>query len=279
VPRRPLLRYHGGKWRLGKWIISHFPEHRVYVEPFGGGASVLLQKPRAYAEIYNDVDGDVVNLFRVLRDPGQRRELAEAVYLTPFAREEFQGAYVPSDSPVERARNMIVRSFMGFSSGGSNIGRKTGFRGKSFRSGSSPSTDWRNYPGCLQEIAERLRGVCVENRDAFELIPSLDGAETLFYLDPPYPESTRVDYGAYAHELSDEDHVRLAETAGSLRGMAVISGYDSEMYSDLYRSWEKVKKQTYSDCGERTECLWISPAASARQKGLLWDMAGEGEGR
>jgi len=112
APTRPVLRYHGGKWRLASWIISHFPPHRVYVEPFGGAASVLLRKPRSYAEVYNDMDGEIVNVFRVLRDPARARELERVLRLTPFAREEFELSYIRDEDPIEQARRTIVRAFI-----------------------------------------------------------------------------------------------------------------------------------------------------------------------
>ena len=143
-PTRPALRWHGGKWRLAPWIIEHFGRHRVYVEPFGGGGNVLIRKPRSYAEIYNDLDGDAVNFFRVLRDPIQSSRLIELLKLTPFSREDFALAYNRSDDPVERARRLVARSFMGFGSNGHN--RCTGFRANSNRSGTTPAHDWSNYP-------------------------------------------------------------------------------------------------------------------------------------
>ena len=91
-PTRPVLRWHGGKWLLAPWIIGHFSEHRVYVEPFGGAGSVLMRKPRCYAEVWNDLDGEVVNLFRVLRS-ARAQELVDVIRLTPFARDEFVAAY------------------------------------------------------------------------------------------------------------------------------------------------------------------------------------------
>mgnify|MGYP000205820787 CR=1 FL=1 len=130
MPSRPVLRWHGGKWLLAPWIIEHFPPHRVYVEPFGGAASVLLRKPRSYGEVYNDLDEDVVNLFRVLRSD-RAGELVEALRLTPFARREFNDAYAPTDNELELARQLIVRSFMGFDSAGHNRDNgRTGFRAR-----------------------------------------------------------------------------------------------------------------------------------------------------
>ena len=135
---RPAFRYYGGKWKLAKWILSHFPAHRVYVEPFSGAASVLLQKPRAYAEVLNDVDGDIVNLFRVLRDEETARRLQHALELTPFARAEFENAYEPCDEPVERARRLVCRAAMGFG-GGAVSRRSTGFRNDATRAWSAPA--------------------------------------------------------------------------------------------------------------------------------------------
>jgi DNA adenine methylase len=127
APTRPVLRYHGGKFRKAPWIIGHFKPHRVYVEPYGGGASVLMRKPRADFEVYNDLDGDVVNVFRVLRDRRRSRALEQLLRLTPWARAEFELSYEASDDPVERARRTIVRCFMGH---GTTSRRKnrTGFR-------------------------------------------------------------------------------------------------------------------------------------------------------
>ena len=129
--------------------------------------------------------------------------------------------------------------------------------------------NWRNYPGCLQSIVERLRGVCIENRDAFDLLPTLDNTDTLFYVDPPYLPETRVSYGAYPHELTEEDHVKLAALLRGVKGMVVLSGYASELYDSLYAGWERTEKQVHSDGGARTECLWLSPRVTAYWNRLL----------
>ncbi len=140
---RPALRWHGGKWRLAPWIIGHMPEHRVYTEAFGGAASVLLRKTRCKSEVYNDLDDVVVNLFRTLRG-ARAPELIDAIRLTPFSRVEFEEAYLPSNDPVERARALVMRSFMGFGSNGH--ARKTGFRSKGYRAGLLPQHDWLGMP-------------------------------------------------------------------------------------------------------------------------------------
>jgi DNA adenine methylase len=128
APTRPVLRYHGGKWRLAPWIISHFPPHRIYTEAFGGAGSVLLRKPRApFVEVLNDLDGEVVNLFRVLRDEQQSAQLCALLWRTPYARAEFVDSYEVIAAPVEQARRTVVRSFMGFGSDSAS-GAVTGFR-------------------------------------------------------------------------------------------------------------------------------------------------------
>lgn len=270
APTRPVLRYHGGKWRLAPWIIQHFPPHRVYVEPFGGAASVLMRKPRAYSEVYNDLDGELVALFRVLRDPVMGEALARALALTPFAREEFGFAYEPSTDPLEQARRTIVRSFMGFGSNAHN--RRTGFRANSNRSNTTPAHDWGNYPEQVAAVVSRLRGVVIENRDACEVIAQHDGPDTLHYVDPPYPKSTRRDAGDdYGHEMGDAQHRALATILHDARGMVVLSGYPCEMYDrDLYRDWYRSSRAALADgAGKRTEVLWLNPAAASRLRPQL----------
>lgn len=255
-PSRPILRYHGGKWKLATWIIDHLPAHRTYVEPFGGAASVLLRKPRSYAEIYNDLDGEVVNLFRVARDRGD--ELARALSLTPFAREEFKLSYEPTSDPLEQARRTVTRSAMGF--GTSSIGRTTGFRASSTRNGQTPANDLRFFPHALMPLIERLKGVTIENRDALEVMRAYDSLETAFYIDPPYVASTRDSGRDYRHEMDDADHARLAEAIHTIKGFVILSGYGSPLYSDLYPGWRKVYRATRADAaGERLEVLWLSP--------------------
>lgn len=261
-PSRPVLRWHGGKWLLAPWIIANLPPHRVYVEPFGGAASVLLRKPRAYAEVYNDLDGDVVNLFRVLRDPDTGPRLADLVRLTPFARVEQVEAYEPTDDAVEMARKLIVRSFMGFGSNGTH--RATGFRANSNRSGTTPARDWHNYPEALAVTVERLRGVTVENRDACEVMAAHDTLEALHYVDPPYLPETRDKGGDYAHELTADDHAKLLIFLRGLKGSVVLSGYPHPLYDDALPGWRRIERAALADGARaRTEVLWMNPRAAA----------------
>lgn len=278
MPKRPIIRYHGGKWKLASWIISNLPVHRIYVEPFGGAASVLLRKQRSYAEVYNDLDGEVVNLFRVMRDDGM--DLLSRLRLTPFAREEFINSYEQTDDKIEQARRTVVRAFMGFGSAAVTSARhttnrftspSTGFRANSNRSGNTPAHDWKNYADAVPAIIERLRGVVIENKDAASIIEQHDTSETLFYIDPPYVFETRDSGSDYRFELTDDDHRKLAEQLHQVTGMVMLSGYACEIYdNELYKNWERIERKALADgARERVEVLWMNPAASENNKDLF----------
>lgn len=271
---RPALRYHGGKSRLAPWIIKHLPPHRYYVEPFGGAASVLLAKPAAHLEVYNDLDDDISNFFRVVRDSAMRERLIEACMLTPYARAEFRRAYEHTDEPVERARRTAVRAAMGFGSAGATKGR-TGFRIDSTRPRQTVVTDWALYPPVLAAIGQRLLGVMIEQRDAMQVMQSFDGPETLHYVDPPYLPETRVSQNGklsyYRHELTAAQHAELLQGLQGLQGMVVLSGYPSTLYSQQLHGWTmyttKARIAANRGTGIRTEALWLNPAASAALAG------------
>jgi DNA adenine methylase len=260
---RPIMRYPGGKYALAKWVISHFPAHETYVELFGGAASVLMRKPRSVGEVYNDLNGDVVNVFRILRDLEKAKKLAHLLELTPYSYEEYDLAYEYSDDPIERARRMIFRSFAGH--GSDSVTRPSaGFRGfKNKQSGVTSANEWANFPQEILIFAERLKGVDVENRDAFQLIPFLDRQGTLFYADPPYLMATRSTKGSvrYKNEMKTEaEHSKLAEILHQIKGMAIVSGYSSDLYDQLYADWRCVRKSCHAQNAKpSTECLWLSP--------------------
>ena len=273
TPARPLLRYHGGKWRLEPWIIAHMPKHKVYVEPFCGAASVLLLKPRVNAEVINDLEGRVVNVFRVLQDPVTADLLRQRLALTPYSRAEFDRCYQePALDAVDGAAKTIMLSQMGH--GTDTLGRtcRTGFRSKLSGSGLTPAMSWATWPDQIPAFVERLRGVVIESRDACEVMSRLDSTHTLHYVDPPYIASTRSSLSdgkatthGYRHELTDDQHVELSKHLKSLRGMVLLSGYSSMLYDHLYRKWERVECQALADRASiRTECLWLNPAAAKR---------------
>ncbi len=275
--RRPALRYLGGKWRLAAKIAAFFPPHRLYVEPFGGAASVLLRKPRAYAEVYNDLDEDVVNLFRVLRDRPKAGELRRQLSLTPFARVEFEQSYAFTPEPVERARRLIVRSFMGHGNVSYRADRTTGFRCDSNRSGTTPAHDWRNYPEALDGLVERLTGVVIENRPAADVIRRFDRPDALFYADPPYVHSTRSEKRTrlapstgYVHEMDDQAHLELLEQLDRAVACVVLSGYAHPLYDHRLSHWRRIEIKAHADGARpRVEVLWINRAACDASGGLF----------
>lgn len=271
---RSLMRYHGGKFRLAPWIISHFSDHRTYVEPFGGAASVLLKKQRSYAEIYNDLDGEMVNLFRVLRNPAQARELVRLVSLTPYAREEFEESSIIADDPVEQARRTLIRAGMGYSTG-AQLPYGTGFRSNVTRSYTTPAIDWRNYPKALEAAVDRLRGVVIEHRPALDVIRQYDTPHTLFYVDPPYVFETRNQRNAgivYRHEMTDDQHRELAALLRTVQGKVILSGYPCPLYDELYGDWQRSTRSAFADgAKDRTEALWINHNGVVQ--GELWNQA------
>lgn len=273
--KRPVLRYHGGKFLLAKWIVSHFPKHRIYVEPFGGGGSVLMRKEPSYAEVYNDKWDIVWNVFNVLRDPVQASALQQKLELTPFSRTEFNRCgdvdLHQITDPVEKARLTIFRSFAGFGSASTNAKYSTGFRANSNRSGTTPAHDWQSYPKHITSFVERLRGVVIENKDYKSVIAQHDTPQTLIYLDPPYVHSTRNmkrGNAAYVHEFSDQDHIDMASRVNQVEAMVIISGYACELYQELFNArggWTMLSKDTYADgAKKRTECLWFNERAYSR---------------
>lgn len=271
--KRPVLRYFGGKWKLAPWIIQHFPPHRIYVEAFGGGASVLLRKPRSYGEVYNDLDASVVNVFRVIQ--AQAEELERLLRATPFARDEFELSMTPAETPLERARRAIALSFMGFGSDSLTRGHRTGFRSNSNRSGTTPAHDWAHYPDHLKRFCDRMAGVVIENRDAIEVMESQDSRDTLLYVDPPYVHDTRTTSGGYQFEMSDDDHRRLIAFLQTVKGMVVLSGYDHPLYGPLRASgWLQLEYPSLVFGNRpRTEVLWLNPLASAGQMQLRLGVA------
>ncbi len=254
---RPVLRYFGGKYRLASWVISHFPEHRIYVEPFGGAASVLMKKQKSHAEIYNDLDDSVFNLFSVLRNESLAKELKSLIDLTPYSRREFELAHVYHPDKVESARRLIIRSFMGFGADSvTKITSKTGFRSNSNKSGSTPAHDWCNYSHNIPEFQKRLSSVVLENKDAMQVMLDHDSIDTLHYLDPPYHHSTRRS-GRYKHEMDNQAHIDLIEFVKTLKGRVIISGYDTDLYNSL--NWKKTTKEARANGSKATvECLWMN---------------------
>jgi len=258
---RPALRYYGAKWRIAPWIIRHFPDHACYVEPFCGGASCLFQKAPSGFEVINDLDGNVVNFFRVLREDADR--LRRAINRTPFSRQETVQASKPCKDPLERARRFYIRAWQ-TQHGAPYMGRngwRFGRRGGNDKR--SAVDDW-NDTERLPAIAQRLKNVQIEHDDAMAIIRRFDSPTTLFYCDPPYVGATRTSRwrdGGYTHEMTDAQHRALAELLSGIKGLALVSGYPGELYAELYRAWILRTRTGWAghSTEPRVEGLWLSP--------------------
>ena len=261
----PPVRYKGGKWRIADWIIGYFPKHESYVEPFCGGASVFFQKPPSAIETLNDLNKNIVTFFDVLR--AKPEELIRSIELTPYSRDEWEQAHdTTADDPLEIARAFYIRSRMSFDSG---EGRwKSGWRYmRNNRRGKTVTQEW-NDVSMLWAAARRLKDAQIENRPALDVIAKFDGPETLFYIDPPYLFDTRhSNEEYYAFEMSDNEHVELANLLQKVEGMVILSGYDHPMYQELYHDWVFVEKSARTNGNHKaTECLWINPSANEINK-------------
>ena len=262
------IAWYGGKAYYAEWLIERFPDHRVYVEPFGGAANVLLRKPQSEVEVYNDVDDRVVNLFRVVRDPEQFERLRMLLDLTPYARGEFADLLElpPSDDPVEKARRFFAicrqaRGGMGMSKLSKNC---WAYSRRTRRDMAEPVSKYLSAIDGLEEVAARLRTVMIESRPAIELIPRYDGEDSFFYLDPPYMPETRHGNKAatYAHEMSVDDHANLLDALLQIKGKAMLSGYAAPLYDEKLKAWRREELKTKAHMAnsgeERTEVIWFN---------------------
>ncbi|MEE7439590.1 DNA adenine methylase [Methylobacterium oryzae] len=264
---RPLVRWYGGKALMSHWIIANLPPHRVYVEPFGGSAAVLLRKPRSEVEVLNDLDAELANLYRVARDPVLCGQLGMLCALTPYSAAEFRLACKPlaEDRLVERARRLLVRHYMGRASDAKWPASRTGFRSYSGDARSVPARDWFTYSDGIGQIGARLRDVVVECGDAVDVMRRHDRPDALHYVDPPYmPETRKAPDSGYRHELDEAGHVRLLDCVLTLKGSVVVSGYAHPVYDYLLTGWRRVTREVRDQAGgAREEVLWVSPRATA----------------
>ena len=258
--------WYGGKYSHLDFILPNLPndaEH--FCDVFGGSAAVIINREPAPVETYNDIDSELTNFFRVLRDPSTSEQLIRAIGLTPFSREELVIACTPDrdiDS-FERARRFFVRARQ------TRTGlAQTSSEGRwahcllTSRAGMAGAVSrWLGSVEGLSEIVQRLQRIQIENVPALEAIERYDTPKTLFYLDPPYVHESRGDSAAYGAEMTDADHIELAETLLEIDGRAAISGYRSDLYDELYRGWRRIDadpKLCHSVRSERQECLWVN---------------------
>ena len=256
--------WYGGKFSHLDWLIPLLPQTTHFCEPFGGSAAILLNREPSPVETYNDLDGEVVNFFKILRN--NKEELIEKIGLTPFSKEEFELAIsIPEDDidDIERARRFYIRARQvrtGLAQRASS-GRWAHCKLTSRAGMSGAVSRWLGSVESLPEIAERLLRVQIENAPAYEIIKRYDSKETLFYCDPPYPHESRSDKNAYAYEMSNQEHEELAEILHNVKGKVAISGYHCNLMNELYSGWRSIEspgKKCHSVKKMRTEVLWVN---------------------
>lgn len=257
VPR--ILHYPGSKWSLAQWIISHMPEHTTYLEPYFGSGAVLFSKERSSLETINDIDGEIVNLFRIIRE--RPDELAHMIRWTPHSRQEYYDSYEPVEDELEQARRLVVRLWQGR---GGKTAHRTGWRSMIECNGPLPGQEWIRFPEKIAVVAERLIGVQIECQPAAELLQRYQRSNVLIYADPPYIHATRTTT-SYRHEMSDRDHEELLELLDVHPGPVLLSGYAHPMYDERLRHWHRETKIAKAEAGAmREEVLWINPIAAER---------------
>ena len=240
---------------MAKQIVSLMPQHRTYLEPFFGSGAVLFNKPPSAIETVNDIDGDIVNFFRVLRE--QPEELAKAISLTPYSRDVFNDAHENrGTTDFDRAYRFAIRSKMGH---GFKTYQKTGFKIDVYaRERSYCVNCWNGLPQGIAEAAERLKLVQIENQPALQLIQKFNHDNVLIYADPPYLLNTRSGK-QYRHEMSEQDHLDLLAALKKHKGPVILSGYPSEMYDQELKDWSRVTKKSYNQNSDpRLEVLWCN---------------------
>ena len=251
---KAILKYPGAKWRIADWIIENIPDHKVYCEPFFGSGAVFFKKEPSYIETINDIDGNIVNMFEVCRK--HPKELATAINLTPFARDEFKNDYDMSNGDcIERARKTLVRFHQSF---GTSNSSKNSWRNVQTYGGPRCATMWNYLPDLIIDCCERLKNAQIENIDGVELIKRYNHPDTLIYCDPPYLQSLRKK-NMYAHELGDERHIELLDALKQSKSKIILSGYDNEIYNEMLYDWRTDTKQTTAQMGlHRTEKIWMN---------------------
>jgi DNA adenine methylase len=264
--RRIVFGWYGGKFSHLDWLLPLLPVCHHYCEPFSGSGAVLLNRNPSPVETYNDIDGDVVNFFRVLRDHNE--ELIRAIALTPFSREEYHQAIYGSTeeiSHVERARRFYIKARQtrtGLAQTAS-LGRWANCKDTSRAGMSGVVSRWLGGVDALDDIAQRLIRVQIENRPAVDIIRLYDSPQTLFYCDPPYLHSTRGDAKAYGFEMDEDQHREFADAVNTCKGMVAVSGYDHPLMDELFKPnhWFKTQgpdKTIHSTKGKRSEVIWTN---------------------
>lgn len=254
---KPVLKYPGSKWRIAEEIVARIPEHHTYLEPFFGSGAVFFSKEPSRIEMINDLDNNVPNLFRCIRDDPD--SLARIVATTPYSRHEYERAFASNEEQddFQRAADFLTTCWQGhgFRTNGYRVGWKNDVHG---RESMYALRNWYNLPEVILETAERLRCVQIDNRPALEVIKRFNYPDVFMYIDPPYILGTRT-AKQYKHEMTDADHEELLDVLKSSEAMVMISGYESELYDSMLKGWHKEQFRSNAEYGgNRVETVWMN---------------------
>lgn len=256
---KPYIRWPGAKWLLANWIAEQLPVHTQYLEPYCGSAAVFFHKEPAEHEMLNDLNGDIVNLFRVVRS--NSLDLIEQINLTPWSREEYNASYETAESEIEQARRFLVRCWQAH---GTRLNGKTGWRHRGPSSGGATTSLWKQLPDRLTATIDRLKDAEIECMPALDIIAAYPDA--LLYVDPPYELSTRQGK-MYSHELTTKDHEDLLFALLRHRGPVVLSGYAHPLYDEALTNWQRLTMPALAEHGkQQTEVLWLNPQACTNKQ-------------
>lgn len=248
-----VLKYLGGKWRIADWIIQRLPPHKVYCEPYFGSGGVFFNKQPAQIETINDINGDIVNLFRVIRE--RPAELARVLEMTPFSREEYTSCHYIEGDEVERARRLLVRHHQSYGTTNSNL---NSWRNVQVSNGPCVTAQWNKLPEMVLKVCGRLKQTQIENVDALTLIERYNAPETLLYLDPPYLQSLRK-RNMYKFEMTDKQHIELLELIKQSKSKVCLSAYDNELYNTYLKDWYTAEIKTIAQAGKhRVEKIYMN---------------------
>lgn len=271
---RPVLKYPGSKWNIAGKLAILVPEHHSYLEPYFGSGALLFHKPPSAIETVNDLDSEVVNLFRCIQKDSER--LSRLVMTTPYSREAYDRQFTAAPeelyaSDFQKAAGFLIRCWQGYGyrTGGAKVGWRNDVQG---RERAYALRDWYRLPERIIDITERLRMVQIENRPALEVIKRFDYGNVFIYLDPPYLIGTRSGgRKQYRHEMTDVEHEDLLKVLVSLRAKVMVSGYESDMYNDYLSGWQKMHFNSCAEQGKpRTETVWMN--YSMEQQMTIYDM-------
>ena len=268
---KPILKYPGAKWRIASWIVSLFPPHLHYVEPYAGNAACFFTKAPARHEVLNDLNGSICTLFRVLRNRGE--ELAEAILLTPWCEEEYERVEKDwlHEDEVEHARRFLVRCWQAH---GGTIYQVSGWKHNGLNGHAYPVRLWRQLPERLLATVDRLRDAEIRTQPALDLIEYYNAPDVLLYVDPPYVLSTRA-RKYYPFEMTDEEHIQMLDALIAHTGMVVLSGYAHPLYDERLRHWQRLTRPSVAEHGKlQTEVLWLNPQAFQRRQLSLFEEKG-----